>query len=135
MTRNIIITTPKGQAKTAAKEAQDVIKAGGGYYFRKFSYKINGLGPDSKVFYVLNGHIRGYCVIEKFEHRDDIRCQTTGRRWLAGWYAIMRADSWKWIRPIPMGGFQGWRYADKYIAPEEMEPIGDWLDPMPKLEE
>lgn len=41
----------------------------------------------------------------------------------------MNASEWKWIKPIPMKGFQGWRYFDATCT----EIIGNWLDPKPML--
>jgi hypothetical protein len=43
----------------------------------------------------------------------------------------MAATTWMWIKPIPMRGFQGFRYVD----PQEFDPpaqiVGDWKAPRP----
>jgi hypothetical protein len=110
---DIIVTTPKGEIDNAAKEAADCIAAGGGVYFRRFHTQghPSGLEAGSRIYCVEDGWIRGFAVVQNVLYADGtVRCETTGRNWPPGFYAFMRADSWKWIRPIRMKGFQGFRY-------------------------
>jgi hypothetical protein len=57
----------------------------------------------------------------------------------------MRADSWRWIRPIRLAGFQGFRYAHYRYGGQDtrewlvlegkdyfMAEVGGWLDPRPR---
>jgi hypothetical protein len=43
----------------------------------------------------------------------------------------MDATTWKWIEPIPMNGFRGWRYCK--LGWEDIKVIGDWLDDKPEI--
>lgn len=128
---DIIVTTPKSQMSNAAQEAADCIANGGGYYFRRFNLP----GPDVKkgdnVFYVEDGYVRGFCVVDRVQHNQGMqRCETTGQMWGPGLYVFMRADSWRWIEPLPMRGFQGFRYANFRIT--AVQVVGGWKSPRPE---
>jgi len=113
---DIIVTTPKSEMRNAAKEAADAIAAGGGEYFRRFSlHHYPGLlNVGDRVYYVEDGYVRGFALVREIVKRDtSMRCDTTGIVWPPGVYVFMRADSWQWIKPIPMKGFQGFCYAVK----------------------
>jgi len=139
---DIIVTTPKGRMAEATKEAEDVKRAGGGEYFRRFSMK-PPVEPGDRVFYVEDGYIRGFAVAARVEKKPFVFCGTTFQTWPAGWFIYMDATTWKWIRPIPMKGFQGYRLAHKYLVTLEtqwipgpfrdVKIIGDWLDPKPEV--
>jgi len=109
---HIIVTTPKSQMANAAQEAEDCIEDGGGEYFRRFPIRQSPhIDIGERVFYVEDGYIRGYAhVCRLFQTPGAIQCDTTGRWWLPGFYLVMPADSWRWIRPVAMRGFQGFRY-------------------------
>ena len=141
---DIIITTPKSQMANAAQEAAECIADGGGDYFRRFNPPGPRVMPGDKVFYVEDGFIRGYATATRLVNIPrTMRCDTTGRWYAPGYYVFMRADSWKWIKPIPMRGFMGFRYArargDNPNIIEHVgacgaswvEVVGDWLDPKP----
>ena len=125
-TRDIIVTTPKSAIEAAAQEAAQCIKNKGGSYFRRFQLAPKTLQKDSKIFYVEDGYIRGYAVVSEIQQGPQL-CSTTGKQWPNGTYAIMSADTWKWIKPIAMKGFQGWRYFDS----SQVEVVGGWLDLKP----
>ena len=126
----IIVTTPKKQMKTAAEEAQNCIDAGGGFYFRRFAQFPLSLHSGTRIFYVEDGYVRGFATVSEVNDSTDGKvCMTTGRDWAPGIYAVMPADSWQWVRPIPQQGFQGWRYFDD----SEVEIVGGWLDPKPEV--
>jgi hypothetical protein len=129
---DIIVTTPKTEMANSAREAQDCIQAGGGFYFRRFCVKPAGVKVGDRVFYVEDGYIRGYAVVCDIFYSNGMTCDTTGRKWPYGWYLKMRADSWKWIEPIAMNGFRGWRHM---VKPERIPVIevGGWLDPKPEV--
>jgi hypothetical protein len=126
---DIVVTTPKNQMASAAREATACIVAGGGEYHRKLHCIPQKCGKGSKVFYVEDGYIRGFAVVKGFlVYPAGFTCDTTGQVWPPGAYVVLPADSWKWIKPIPMKGFQGWRYFD-----HPFEVIGGWLDEKPSL--
>lgn len=144
---DIIVTTPKHQMANAAREAADCIAAGGGMYFRRFHSTAypQRLRVGDRVFYVEDGYVRGFAVVDRLLHSPrGETCDTTGRVWSQGFFVFMRADSWTWIKPIPMRGFQGFRYArDEGQNPNIIahhaealvawiEVIGYWLDPQPE---
>ena len=130
---DIIVTTPKSRMKEAAAEAEACIKAGGGRYFRRFSFDHRpNVEPGDRVFYVEDGFVRGFAVVDAIRKITRmIRCNTTGRVYAAGFYVFMSADSWRWIKPIPMRGFQGYRYKPPRLR---HHVIGGWRDPKPEVE-
>ena len=126
---DIIVTTPKSQMANAAKEAEDCKKAGGGYYFRRLNRYPKRLRLGDRVWYVEDGYIRGFAVAVRFISSNvEIECDTTNAIYPPGTYVFMTAEFWKWIKPIPYRGFQGWRY---YTPPQDFEVVGGWLDPRP----
>lgn len=128
MPADIIVTTPKNKMGLAAEEARQCIEGGGGFYFRTFRNRPTRLQIGSRIFYVEDGFVRGFGVVsEVFE--GTMTCGTSGEDWGEGYHAIMQADSWKWIKPIPMKGFQGWRY----FQTKGIKVIGGWLDPKPSI--
>ncbi len=126
--KDILVTTPKSEMQSAKSEAEQCLKNGGGFYFRHFSTCPKQLEVGSKIFYVEDGHIRGFGVVDKIEHGPKV-CETTGKSWGDGICAMMLAESWKWIKPIAMKGFQGYRYYDG----SEAEIVGDWKSPKPDV--
>jgi hypothetical protein len=136
---DIIVTTPKGEMKNAAREAEDCKRAGGGEYFRRFPVeRAPEILPGDRVYYVEDGYIRGFAPIKRIlATAAGVRCDTTGRHWPPGYYVFMDATTWKWIRPIPMKGFQGFRYKTFASFPQlqdhNLEIVGGWLDPKPEV--
>ena len=128
-TKNIVVTTPKSEMQNSADEAKECIKQHGGYYFRKLGKnRPVGIAGGSKIYYVEDGYVRGFGVIASVVEKS-YECEYTNRSWGEGWYAIIPACTWKWIRPIPMRGFQGFRYFND----SSVEVIGEWLDPKPEV--
>ncbi|MCJ7543676.1 MAG: hypothetical protein MUP47_03760 [Phycisphaerae bacterium] len=130
---NIIVTTPKTQIPAAAAEARDCILAGGGRYFRRFPsrHAPGKLNIGDRVYYVEDGFVRGYALICELRWSDGGEiCQTTGRRWPPGYYVFLDVRTWKWIAPIPLRGFQGFKYVTRDFD-RQVRIIGDWLAPKP----
>lgn len=130
---DLIVTTPLTERAAAAEEAQDCQEAGGGTYFRRLGSQAASVRPGDRVYYVEAGFVRGYAVVSRTSYYTRARrCATTGRQWPAGWYVEMDAASWRWLTPLPLRGFQGWRYA----PPEwrELPEVGGWRDPRPETE-
>ena len=121
---DIIVTTPRSRMAEAAAEAEDIKKWGGGYYIR-------GLGPlrptiaaGDRVYYVENGYVRGFALVSSGPFRVG--------GWKAYYEVHLDATTWRWIRPRPMTGFQGWRYAPAGWR-DAVEVLGDWLAPRPDV--
>lgn len=148
---DVIVTTPRSQMGNAAKEAEDAKKYGGEtLYFRRFGTWVN-LKRGDRIYYVEDGFVRGFAVVERFDYYPEGReCDTTGTWYDPGYYAFMRADSWQWLQPVGMVGFQGFRYAQpegvrlgdfrrEHVTPpyrtygqSDIVIIGDWLAPKPE---
>jgi len=133
---DIIITTPKGEMANAAQEAEDCKRDGGGEYFRRFPVdRAPEVLPGDRVYYVEDGFVRGFAVVARIHATASGQCcDTTGRRWPPGFYVFMDATTWKWIRPIPMKGFRGFRYAGRKWRALCVVEVGGWLDPKPEVE-
>jgi len=123
---DIVVTTPKNKMRIAEEEARQCIQARGGFYFRTFRNCPKKLAVGSRIFYVEDGFVRGFGVVSEVVH-GRMTCGTTGQDWGLGHHAVMPADSWKWIRPVSMKGFQGWRY----FSHSRIQVVGSWLDPKP----
>lgn len=129
---DIVVTTPKSEMANADKEAENCIKDGGGYYFRVFNTIPCKIKPGEKVWYVEDGYVRGYAIVDRIEPALKVRtCSTTGKPYRAfGYTVFMRADSWIWTSLHKMKGFQGYRRA---IGLENLKPVGGWKDPKPQI--
>lgn len=131
---DIIVTTPKSEMENSAKEAEDCIETGFGSYFRYFPQKPKLIKVPFSLFYVEDGYIRGFALVTGFVNKSSIMCYPTDREWPRGWYALMSADTWKWIKPIPMKGFQGFRYFCQALPDiKKVKIIGGWKDPKPEV--
>ena len=137
--RDIIVTTPQTASESAAREAEEAracIEEGGeSWYFRHLGRgRPRDLEEGGRVYYVEGGFIWGFATVAAITQDPGMVCDTTGREFGPGWYAVMDAQSWRWIDPIWWGkGFQGWRYADGYINPAfPPRPVGGWRDPRPE---
>jgi hypothetical protein len=131
---DIIVTTPKREMANSALEAEELKKAGGGRYFRVLHSLPKKIGDGSRIFYVEDGYIRGFCPICEIADSEGSFeiCEVTDRIWHGKVFIYMYAKEWKWIKPIRMKGFQAWRY---FEAPDDMGIIGDWMDPKPDTKE
>lgn len=123
---DIIVTTPKNERLNAKKEAERILKEGGGLYFRRFSSLPTKLNIGDKVFYTEDGYIRGFATVVCIQSQLAQGCDSTGKVYPEGHYVFMDASTWKWIKPIAYNGFQGFRYFN-----QPYEIIGNWEDPMP----
>jgi hypothetical protein len=68
-----------------------------------------------RCYMVHDGAVRGYNEIDRFTHRSDVRDPITNLFMPPGFY-IVRDPRWHPIDPIPMAGFQGWRWFDEEEA-------------------
>lgn len=129
---DLLVTTPKKEIENAAAEASQVVSDGFGTYFRFLGRNrpANCICGD-RIYYVENGFITGFCIIESFKRRFNQRCETTKRNWPNGWYVYMDATTWQWIEPIPYKGFQKWRYFNEGVYGHLVEIVGDYKQPKP----
>lgn len=128
---DIIVTTPKNKSQEAAEEAEYCKKNGGGYYFRVFPVKRypRNIKIGDKVFYIDGGYVRGFCLIDACGlNFSKTPCAVTGEVYPPGYIVFMKAESWVWINPVLMKGFQGFRYFKNDF---EVKEKGMWLDSMP----
>ncbi|HUU56383.1 MAG TPA: hypothetical protein VMW93_03480 [bacterium] len=128
--RDIVVTTPKSRMAEAAREAEEVRAAGGGYYYRDYrAPRIPNVETFDRVYYIEDGYVRGYCLI------TEIDSVGYGRRRSITIY--MDARLWTWIKPIPVGNSpRSWVYADTLgISWEDVEIVGGWLEPKPEVVE
>lgn len=65
--------------------------------------------PGERCYIVHHGVVRGYMNVVGVAFRPGFYCTTTGRYWPEGWY-VQRSGQFFKIDPIPMKGFQGYRY-------------------------
>ena len=132
---DIIVTTPKRETNNAVREAEVMkLDGGGGRYFRRLARKPDRLFDGDRIFYVEDGFVRGFGVVDEVSFANSVYCDITDRSYSSGWFVFYYAQAWHWIKPIPMGGFQGFRYTDN-AAPfrtHAVEVIGGWLDPKPE---
>ena len=135
MPRDLVVTTPKSEMAKAAEEAAWARRQRGGprtLYFRRIGTVPKEAGTGSRLFYVEDGYVRGFCTLLGVDTDGSGYCDVTNRDWGEGPQLVMRADSWKWIVPIPLKGFQGWRYwppnalLDNHICCPLIIVIGDW---------
>ncbi len=135
---DLLVTTPKSRMAEAAQEAEDAKQYGGDtLYFRFFGQHSapKNVKPGDRIYYVEDGFVRGFAVVESWAWKTGQDCDTTGRRYTTGFYAFMRADSWQWIKPVAMTGFQGWRYAAYHLHDSRVEIVGGWLDQKPEVQD
>ena len=134
---DIMVTTPKDRMADAAQEAEDVKRAGGGFYFRRFSglqQSAPRIKPGERVYYVEDGYVRGYCLLDRLETKTlGMVCETSGLNYFPGVYAFMDATTWMWIEPVLMQGFRGWQYFPLPLK-SQVKEIGGWLDPKPQTQ-
>ena len=131
---NIIVTSPRNRMEDAAREAEAIKAAGGGHYFRRLCgqwHHAPAMEDGDRIYYVEDGYVRGFCLLDRLEEKTvDMVCTTNRTNFFPGVYAFMDATTWQWIEPIPMRGFQGWRYFPKVLEPQ-VKVVGGWLDPRP----
>ena len=109
MSKNIIITIPsKIDWEDYQKELKDVEDRNLILNFKVSNFpKETNIG--NKCYSVYKGFIIGWMEIVGMSE-GNITCETTGKKWEGKF--IQRSGKFNYIEPIPMTGFQGFRYFD-----------------------
>jgi hypothetical protein len=122
MKRDIIVINPKKRRKKLDLEEENAWIEDG-FFFRTFAKKPISLEIGCRIFELEDNFIIGFFEVSEIKN-GKMLCGTTGTIW-NGWHAILKTVSWKWIRPIPMRAFQGWRYfPEQFIT--NIKIIADW---------
>lgn len=121
---DIIVTSALSRMEENAKKAEKYIKEGGGVYYRRLFRPGPALLPGDRVFFVEAGYIRGFCLVEELQYPE----KSAGVL-----FVKMQAHTWKWIKPLPMPGFRGWKVVNEKIN-SMVEVVGDWESPKPLVE-
>ncbi|MEK6829560.1 MAG: hypothetical protein AABY15_05570 [Nanoarchaeota archaeon] len=103
---DIIITIPKSISWEEYKKELNAVADGS----QVMNFKVNHFPKTKKgnKCYVLhNGTIQGWMEIVGLSEEDFV-CTTTGKSWKGKF--IQRSGPFHKIEPIPMKGFQGFRY-------------------------
>ncbi len=77
------------------------------------NFKVNNfpnVNIGEKCYLLHDGFIRGYMIISGLSEKE-FDCTTTGKKWRGKF--IERTGEFHYINPIPMRGFQGYRYFTK----------------------
>jgi len=104
--RDIIITLPKSISWDDYEKEIEAVKDGS----QVMNFKVNALPKTSKgnkCYIVHDGVIKGWMEIVGLSKKD-FTCSTTGREWKGNF--IERSGPFHYIDPVPMKGFQGFRY-------------------------
>lgn len=111
---SIIITLPKTVDWDDYKS--ELYKAATGEILNfKVSNFPTEVRPGDKCYLVHDGYIKGWHEIYDFAE-NDFTCTTTGKKWKGKF--IQRTGPFHFLEdPVPMKGFQGWRYfsMDSYL--------------------
>jgi hypothetical protein len=104
--RDIIITLPKSVKWSDYEKELKVVDD----FSEVMNFKVNHFPKTkigSKCYLVYNGYIIGWMKIVGMSEKE-FNCSTTGKKWNGKF--IERSGPFHKIEPIPMKGFQGFRY-------------------------
>ena len=105
--KNIIITLPAKVKWEDYQKELDAVEWNKLVLNFKVPYFPQETAIGCKCYLVHKGYIRGWMKIVGF-HEDDFICEITGKHWKGKF--IERSGKFYKITPIPMKGFQGFRY-------------------------
>ncbi len=103
--KDIIITVPKSIVWSEYQKELDAAANG-----ETLNFKVNGFPKTmkgNKCYICYAGNIVGYHIISGMSEKE-FQCTTTGNMWKGKF--IERTGKFNKIEPIPMKGFQGFRY-------------------------
>ena len=120
--QDIIITMPEPIVRQVLNEPSD----------RFFFYRTGGRprwhAVGDRVFFVFAGFVRGFGRTHSIKKLGRT-VSLDGKVFRPGWYLTIYPDSWRWTVPIPMRGFQGFRYS--VLHDDQVEVVGTWRDGQP----
>lgn len=109
--KDLAVTWPKGSPLSVYLERLEYAVA----YGLEINFRVPSkprVTPE-RCYMVHDGKLRGYNLIRSIEYRGPREVEKAGGGfWPEGWY-IVRAPEWHPILPVPMRGFQGYRYIDR----------------------
>jgi len=108
---DIIVTVPKKEYANVSKE-DSFAKGKEAVQFWSVPKKPKNLNVGDRVYFVERGCIRYWHEFLGFDY--DSVCEATDRVW-AGLNLVIKYPETKLTNPIPMKGFQGFRYMKKRI--------------------
>jgi hypothetical protein len=106
--RDIIITIPKSIEWSEYQKELAEAERGGILNFKVSQFPNTAKGR--KCYLVYDGNILGYMIISGMSEKE-FTCTTTGKAWKGKF--IERSGKFFPITPIPMRGFQGFRYFEE----------------------
>lgn len=107
---DIVVTIPKTRKKIWLEEIKDANENDLELLFALPTLPKMATKGD-KCYVCLDGQVIGYHTIKDIKWVNGFTCETTGKYWMAGVYAIRSGSSWTPLDdPIQMKGFQGFRY-------------------------
>ena len=104
--KNIVVTVPKSIKWEDYEKELDAVKD----YKQVMNFKVSNfpkVEKGSKCYIVHNGEVKGWMEIVGTSEKE-FDCSTTGKKWKGKF--IERSGPFHKIDPIPMKGFQGFRY-------------------------
>lgn len=107
MSKDIIITLPSKIKWEEYQKELDSVKDGNAVLNFKVSYFPKETDVGCKCYLLHCVYIIGWMKIVGLEE-NDFTCEVTGRVWKGKF--IQRSGDFHQITPIPMKGFQGFRY-------------------------
>jgi len=113
---DIIVTVPKREiinVEAEEKWAHELSDKDREFAFCFWSLKRQPkkLEPGDRVYFVHNGQIVNYNEFTRYQE-DDEYCEVTDR-WWNGPMLVMKIPSIPLKHPVPMKGFQGFRYTER----------------------
>ena len=134
--KDILVTMPRGVVLGVLRMPEDY------YWFFRTGGKPRQHQAGGRVFFVYEGFVRGFGITHEIKRlgqqvslesigADGDRATATikARAFKPGWYLKIYPDSWQWITPIPMQGFQGFRYST--LHEDQVEVVGGFRDEQP----
>ena len=123
--QDLVITMPEAVGRDVLASPDDR------YFFHRTGrgrLKYHDVG--GRVFFVFSGHLRGFGRTHAIR-RLRRTVSLDGKCFQPGWYLRIYPESWRWIVPLPMRGFQGFRYSRFDEA--DVHIVGDFTDPQPDI--
>ena len=104
--KDVIATLPKTIKWSDYEKELEAVKNGNNVMNFKVSSFPN-TAPGNKFYIVHDGFIKGWMKIVGLSE-ENFTCSTTGKKWSGKF--VQRSGPFNYIEPIPMKGFQGFRY-------------------------